>query len=397
MRLQALEGWRGLAAVFVIVFHLYVAHSLFQQEWLRWSAPMLDFFFVLSGFVMALGFRDRIVDAPSFWSFWIRRAGRLWPMHLLMLGLLLLIPLVRVLLGTPGEPFSGKLDVAALPAQVTLTQIWFPGQALSWNHPAWTLSAEIPCYLLMTFVCLIARRAVTRWLLSLAFIAVSLIPFLQALDLTAAPYNVASIPRAALGFFIGFLLYDLWRWTPHPSGVVGAILATVLEIAALAGFVGILIFHFAGPLYLLNHLACAAMVFVFARDQGLLSKLVSTAPFLWLGKVSLSVYMFHGVVTTWLMLVANFIQARVELQFMTVIPVAGIGDLYGIDLPQQWMNDALLAGYLVFVLAAAQVFYSVVEVPARDLFNRWARQVQGSKPSPKPSGEASHPSGGVSA
>jgi peptidoglycan/LPS O-acetylase OafA/YrhL len=293
---------------------------------------------------------------------------------------------VRFVLGTPGELFSGKLAVEALPAQLTLTQIWFPLQALSWNYPAWTLSAEIPCYVLMTFVCLIAKRAITRWALSLAFIAVAVAPFLHALALTTPPYNVGTVPRAVLGFFIGFLLYDLWRWTPQPSGVVGAALATVLELAALAGFISILVFHFAGPLYLVNHLACAAMVFVYARDQGLLSKVVSTPPFLWLGKVSLSVYMFHGVVTTWLMLVANFIQARVEPEFMKVIPVPGIGDLYGIVLPQQWMNDALLVGYVVFVLVAAQFFYSFVEVPARDLFNRWARRVQG-KPAAKPVGE----------
>ena len=45
----------------VVLFHAPAAHSLFMQDWFRHMAPILDFFFMLSGFVMALGFRDRIV------------------------------------------------------------------------------------------------------------------------------------------------------------------------------------------------------------------------------------------------------------------------------------------------------------------------------------------------
>jgi peptidoglycan/LPS O-acetylase OafA/YrhL len=59
MRFEALDGWRGLTAVLVVLFHIYVLHSLFMLEWLRYMAPILEFFFIVSGFVMALGLATR--------------------------------------------------------------------------------------------------------------------------------------------------------------------------------------------------------------------------------------------------------------------------------------------------------------------------------------------------
>ena len=131
MRFEALDGWRGLTAVLVVLFHIYVLHSLFMLEWLRYMAPILEFFFIVSGFVMALGFGDKVTDTKSFIGYLVRRGGRIWPMHLAMLALLLLIPLLRFVLQTPGDLFSGKLSLEALPAQVFLLQTWTPEWALT--------------------------------------------------------------------------------------------------------------------------------------------------------------------------------------------------------------------------------------------------------------------------
>ena len=101
VQLRALEGWRGVTAMLVVLYHFHAAHTFFFHEWLRYLSPVLEFFFIVSGFVMALGFSEKVKDAPTFWAFIVRRAGRVWPLHLAMLGLLLLIPLVRFLTGSP--------------------------------------------------------------------------------------------------------------------------------------------------------------------------------------------------------------------------------------------------------------------------------------------------------
>jgi peptidoglycan/LPS O-acetylase OafA/YrhL len=56
MRLNALDGWRGIACLIVAVFHFSANHSLYFQGWLRNCAPLLEFFFIVSGFVFGLEF-----------------------------------------------------------------------------------------------------------------------------------------------------------------------------------------------------------------------------------------------------------------------------------------------------------------------------------------------------
>lgn len=365
MRLLALEGWRGLTSLLVVLFHLYVAHALFFQEWLRFLAPVLEFFFIVSGFVMAVGFTGKVKDGTSFWAFAVRRAGRVFPIHWAMLGLLLLIPLMRFVLQTPGEVFSGKLSLDSLPWQIALLQTWWPQIALSWNHPAWTLSAEIVAYLIMALIMLASMGPRSRWGLALTVIGVSAAFFLHA-QANWGHYNVVSISRALTGFFIGFLVYDLWRWFPLRQ----TWLAHILEIVATAGFVATLVFQFEdGPAYFFNHAAYALLVYVFANDKGFITRIVSVKPLLWLGKVSFSIYMFHGVVTTWLMLIVHALEARLGFPLTASLPAPGApAGVHVVTLPAQWMNDALALGYLAIVLIGGHFIHRYIEDPSRRYF-----------------------------
>jgi peptidoglycan/LPS O-acetylase OafA/YrhL len=364
MRFEALDGWRGLTAVLVVLFHIYVLHSLFMLEWLRYMAPILEFFFIVSGFVMALGFGDKVTDTKSFIGYLVRRGGRIWPMHLAMLALLLLIPLLRFVLQTPGDLFSGKLSLEALPAQVFLLQTWTPEWALTWNHPAWTLSGETFAYLLMGILVWVARKEPLRWVLSLIIIAIAGSFFYTAM-MNSPSYNTTTISRAVTGFFVGFLLFHVWRRFPLTNVRV----AQVLEVVIAVGFFAFLQWHPSGPAYFLSYLLYGSLIYVYAGDLGFMSRLLSTPPLKWLGKYSFSIYMFHGVVTTWIMLVVHFIEARIGRQLTYSAPAPGVEQgVHVVDLGQPWMNDLLVAAYFIVVLIGGRIVYSVVEAPSRDYF-----------------------------
>ena len=84
-RLQVLDAQRGLCALFVALFHArglshFSGLSFVQGSWL-----FVDFFFVLSGFVIALVYLDEIDGVPALVGFVIRRFGRLWPLHAFVL------------------------------------------------------------------------------------------------------------------------------------------------------------------------------------------------------------------------------------------------------------------------------------------------------------------------
>lgn len=45
----------------------------------------VDFFFVLSGFVIASTYQERIAGGFSVWRFMLLRLGRLYPLHIAVL------------------------------------------------------------------------------------------------------------------------------------------------------------------------------------------------------------------------------------------------------------------------------------------------------------------------
>src|ERR1700729_416362 len=75
VRLQALDAWRGIAATMVVLFHMPIAWSLYGQGIFRHSWLFVDFFFVLSGFVIAFAYGRRINNGREFTDFMIRRFG----------------------------------------------------------------------------------------------------------------------------------------------------------------------------------------------------------------------------------------------------------------------------------------------------------------------------------
>jgi peptidoglycan/LPS O-acetylase OafA/YrhL len=77
-RLPLLDGLRGIAALCVLGFHLqevFQLHTPFGRAYL-----CVDFFFLLSGFVLGLVAEPRMLAGTSWRSFIVARWRRLWPM-----------------------------------------------------------------------------------------------------------------------------------------------------------------------------------------------------------------------------------------------------------------------------------------------------------------------------
>jgi peptidoglycan/LPS O-acetylase OafA/YrhL len=75
-----LDGLRGVAAVTVVAFHLMEAHATgrFDQV-INHGYLAVDFFFLLSGFVIGYAYDDRWARITT-WDFFKRRLIRLQPM-----------------------------------------------------------------------------------------------------------------------------------------------------------------------------------------------------------------------------------------------------------------------------------------------------------------------------
>jgi peptidoglycan/LPS O-acetylase OafA/YrhL len=178
-------------------------------------------------------------------------------------------------------------------------------------------------------------------------------------------YNTVSVSRAVTGFFIGFLLFHAWRRYPlRHRGI-----ANVLEIGTVIGFVVLLNLHPTGPAYFIGHALFALIIYTFASDLGIVSRVLSLPVFQWLGSRSFSIYMFHGVVTTWIMLIVHAIEARIRTPLTADVIVPGDIKVHAVMLPKHWMNDALTLGYVAVVIIGASFIYRWVENPSRIYFS----------------------------
>jgi len=88
-----LEALRGIAAIMVVIYHTpfkFEAPLLIKNSFL-----FVDFFFILSGFVISLAYSKKIGDGIPFKKFIHLRLGRLYPIHIFTLLVWLLFFLIK--------------------------------------------------------------------------------------------------------------------------------------------------------------------------------------------------------------------------------------------------------------------------------------------------------------
>lgn len=154
--IPALTSLRFFAAMLVVLYHnSYLGWNLHDGPlWIQNIVTSgyvgVDFFFVLSGFILASAYQHH--DTLSYkTTFWIKRIARIYPVYLLAF----LIDAPRVIAhfseNAPGVFGALKSAVAGL-LSLLLIQSWFPPVAYTWNSPAWSLSVESFFFLIFPFV-----------------------------------------------------------------------------------------------------------------------------------------------------------------------------------------------------------------------------------------------------
>ncbi len=167
-RLEGLPSLRGFAAVPVVLFHqlglLQIKSADTAPHWYRALIEFghigLEFFFILSGFVLAYvyAYPDRPFDTKRFWR---ARFARLYPAYLC--SLVLLAP---VYFWTESQEPTFSLSSMGFKAGLALLLLhsWVPSAALAWNFVGWSLSVEAFFYLLIPWLLPMLMRLSKRQL-----------------------------------------------------------------------------------------------------------------------------------------------------------------------------------------------------------------------------------------
>jgi peptidoglycan/LPS O-acetylase OafA/YrhL len=345
-RLLAMEGIRGFAVALVFMVHYSTLFSPWAQQGsattsiahFLWSIGHsgVDLFFVLSGYLI---YGAALRPALNFIKFMQRRIQRIYPTFLCVFAMYLALSFLF-----PGE---SKLPPTALSAGVYVTQnlLLLPG--IFPIEPimtvAWSLSYELFYYL--TLPLLIIGLRMTRWtprqrvgcfvLLGLALIGFS--------------FLVSAAYLRMLMFISGIVVYEaIHSFNAWPSLKRGGEAAVLLLFGLTFPLIYLLESH-AGLFpswlgvadnkgsYRIIVLAVSFAIFVLAafRSRGLLKRLFSWTPLRWLGNMSYSYYLIHGLVLKFAALILKAVVAQDGTKtalFWLALPVAFIGTLVGATL-----------------------------------------------------------------
>ena len=368
VRFVALDGWRGISALMISLFHLFAFDHYSEMGFVRNSHLLVEFFFVLSGFVVCHAYRDRIDDLRSALGFAVRRFGRVYPLHAFML---LAFVLLHVIVSTidPAVPVFDAVDTPkSIVTNLLLLHSLGVHNRLTWDGPSWTISVEFVTYLTFAALVLLARRRVAPVFALFALLggAVVVVCSKSYMDTT---YDYGLF-RCFYSFFTGACLHALTQRMPdwQPSAAI----ATVMELLGLAA---VWLLMSASPSWtFVAPLPLAYFVFVFSRQAGLLSALLTTAPMRRIGDWSYSIYLMHVFVITIAIHVATWLQARYGWTLFAPFYVDGVYVTKRFSLGNPWLTDLLSLAFLAIVLAASALSFRWVEVPARRWFYRLARE-----------------------
>ena len=307
-RVTKLDGLRGVFSLMVMFFHYrenMLPDMIYNNFFIRESYLFVDFFFVLSGYVIALNY-NIMIGSNALIKYLKKRFFRLYPLllytTLLYFSYYLVLKLMKIYFSDLSI-FSGQ-DVINLKDEclylidtLFLTNSTpFLGSTMGVNIPTWSISSEFISYIIYGLIVFMFVGRARNLLLLGTIISALLYSYYQA---ELFPFNgdfgfVRGLIAFNLGYFVWYLANKNIK-IPNIMEIFIPVLLLILfyylnfysvhqpEIRQLLGiFVVPLFFGFS--------------ILSFIKTEGLVSKLLNLKIFQFLGDISYSIYLNHYLI-----------------------------------------------------------------------------------------------------
>jgi hypothetical protein len=335
-RFILLDSLRGIAALAVASFHIF-----FYQIRIFNGIPIaVDFFFVLSGFVLARSLVDIKKENRKFIK---SRLLRLYPAILVSFSIILITRYTFL----RETSTSGHYDLHSYILAFFLLQVFIPS-LYTICVPLWSLSAELVTNICASFI-ITSKKVFPIYIfiaigLFLEFLAEINLFFNVKLSWVVNP-NYSGIGRAFVGFGLGVLLYINRNQNPVNSMTRSPNLLILITILTFLLAEYFLVVYQTRYIYLAAPFFYFLIRYIVSLDETIFSPRLLTFG-AYLGRISYGVYVFHLPISQ--LISGNFLTKY--LNFNLLRP------------------EFLILGFLIKILVTcllAEISLRFVEMPIR--------------------------------
>ena len=346
-KILPLTSLRFLAALFVVLYHLssevgWLERNNLLGRTVKLGYTSVPFFFVLSGFVLAVAYlkSDRLIHTRNFL---IARFARIYP----ALFACLLLDLPHFVYTEVRISHHSMLRIAGeVLASFAAIEAWFSRTPLL-DVPSWSIGAEFFFYLIFPFVAVSIwrMRAKYLWILAVAlYLSSNLVlwSFIRpGIDLFRLERNpISHVPE----FLIGICLARLVHFTSQHLrwGTVVQRYSPIIALLSVAAFLAIPALALNIPETLLQHARLVpifvGLIFAFSSGNKTIQTLFSPKWFVILGEASFALYLVHMPV---MMLCWHQIrrhQLWFPVVFCTIVVLLSVASFFWLETPaRMWI------------------------------------------------------------
>ncbi len=350
---MSLDLLRGVAAIAVVFLHWFEGNG---NSWFHNGLLAVDFFFMLSGFVMAFSYSERLRQGMPLGEFFVLRLIRLYPMILFGIAIGFVRFAMRSIATHDTSMPIGWLVVKAIQNLFMIPDVadGLNADMFILNLALWSLFFEFLAYILFAaglyklkdswlwLIIVITGVGVWGWMVQEYGVTRAILPWLSF-----EKYGyVSGLTRVLFSFTIGILMYRLYQRHPIKVSLNGWLMALLL--------VSFMVLPKEANIPTLSFLLVAfgfPALIAFTASAELPTKTVPFAKFL--GDLSYPLYLVH---TPFIWLAGGLFK---------MVPMAR-------ELPNIWYGAATIPGAIILGIIALK-FY---DEPVRAWLNRLYRQAR---------------------
>tara|TARA_B100000787_G_C16155215_1_gene278564 strand:- start:19 stop:1092 length:1074 start_codon:yes stop_codon:yes gene_type:complete len=290
-KILPLQSLRAICVLLVMLVHFSPYEgAFFQNHFLAGSAVIT--FLVLSGFIISMIYQTKIVGVDDLVLFFKKRFLRMYPLHVLFLFIFLILEFVRLYIennysfDVNNKAFTIN-NISSFFSHLLLINIF--NNVLTFNAPAWTVSAEFLTSIFFGITCFFLKKDSIKnyfFVLIIILIFLTFIFFKKNFIQYTLFFGLLSVTYS---FIIGFFCFKIFNQQGSPFTFLSDNRIQLLNLIILTICIYFKILDFILPF-------CSGLIIIYLckiKKNNIFEKFFSNTFLIYTGKISYTLYISH--------------------------------------------------------------------------------------------------------